>query len=366
MKTYDAVVAGGRIAGATTATLLGERGLQVLLVERARFPSSTISTHFFRGEGLVAVLARLGVLEQVLALGPPPLTRELSAGFGEPGVQETPPQGPGEAGYCLSVRRLPLDAILLERARREPTVEVAQPASLIGVVRDGERVVGARVREGARERDVRTRLLVGADGRHSLVARALDVPAERHEPAQRTLYYRYVRGWHGPDGEPPDAPEFSLHGDEMGYVFPSDDGLTCVGLSTSKDAFAALRADPEAELTRRLAAHALLAPRLRNATPVGRVEGGAPEPSWIRVPTGPGWALVGDAGVHFDPWSGEGMDLAGRHAAFLADAMGDWLCGATGEEAARERFAAERAAHALEAFEENVRFGRDLRALAEA
>ena len=62
--TYDAVVVGGRVAGATVAALVGDRGLRVLPVERVRFPSTTISTHFFRGAGLVAVLDRLGVLER--------------------------------------------------------------------------------------------------------------------------------------------------------------------------------------------------------------------------------------------------------------------------------------------------------------
>jgi flavin-dependent dehydrogenase len=80
---YDAVVVGGRVAGSTTAALLGMRGVRVLLVERIAFPRSTISTHFFRGAGLVAVLERLGILERVLALGPPRLTREFSYGFAE-------------------------------------------------------------------------------------------------------------------------------------------------------------------------------------------------------------------------------------------------------------------------------------------
>jgi len=60
--TCDVVVVGARIAGSTVAALLGERGLRVLLVERVRFPSTTISTHFFRGDGLVAVLDKLSIL----------------------------------------------------------------------------------------------------------------------------------------------------------------------------------------------------------------------------------------------------------------------------------------------------------------
>ena len=90
--SYDAIVVGGRVAGSSAAALLGDQGLSVLLVERVRFPSTTISTHFFRGEVLVAVLDRLSVLEDVLALECPPLRREWSFGFGTPGPDEGPPQ----------------------------------------------------------------------------------------------------------------------------------------------------------------------------------------------------------------------------------------------------------------------------------
>jgi menaquinone-9 beta-reductase len=89
--SYDAVVVGARIAGSTVAALLGEAGASVLLVERVRFPSTTISTHFFRGGGLVAVLERLAVLGPVLELGCPPLRREWSFGFGSAGPDEGPP-----------------------------------------------------------------------------------------------------------------------------------------------------------------------------------------------------------------------------------------------------------------------------------
>ena len=255
---YDAVVVGGRVAGSTTAALLGMRGVRVLLVERVPFPRSTISTHFFRGAGLVAVLERLGILERVLALGPPLLTREFSYGFADD-PEEGPPQDPGAAGFCLSVRRAPLDALLLEVARAQATVDVAQPASASEVLNDDGRVVGLKLREAGREREVRAKIVIGADGRHSLVARSVGAPAARHEAASRTLYYRYVRGWTGPDGGEPDAPEFSLHGDELAYIFPSDAGTTCVAISLPKAEFQVLRADPDGELERRLAVHARLA-----------------------------------------------------------------------------------------------------------
>lgn len=68
-QEYDVIVAGARIAGSTLAAILGDAGYRVLLVDRATFPTSTLSTHFFRGGGLLSVLNRLNVLDQVLALG---------------------------------------------------------------------------------------------------------------------------------------------------------------------------------------------------------------------------------------------------------------------------------------------------------
>ncbi len=362
--SYDVVVVGGRVAGATTAALLGDAGAHVLLVERVSFPAPTISTHFFRGGGCVAVLARLGLLDRVLALGAPPLVREHEFGFeGQNSVVEAPPQEPGDAGFGLSVRRAPLDDLLLDRARAAPLVEVAQPASVVGLLEEDGRVVGVRVRERSGERNVWARLVVGADGRHSLVAREANARVVRLEEPARTLYYQYVSGWRGPDGAAPDAAEFSLRGDELAYAFPCDAGLTCVAVSANQAEFVAFRAGPLDELIRRLHAHPQFDRRLARSTPVGRTAGGPPETSWVRETHGAGWALVGDAALHQDPWSGRGMDMASVHATFLADALVDWFSERATEDEALDRYRKLRGEHALAAFEETVAFARDMSAL---
>ncbi len=358
--SYDAVVVGARIAGSTVAALLGDRGASVLLVERVRFPSTTISTHYFRGAGLVAVLDRLSILDRVLALGSPPLRREWSFGFGSPGPEEDPPQDPGEAGFCLSVRRAPLDELLLERAGRCPTVEIAQPASARSLLLAEGRVAGVQIELDGRPVDIGARIVIGADGRRSLVAREAGARSERSVEPLRTLYYRYVEGWRGPRGEAPDAAEFSLNGDEMAYVFPSDGGLACVGVSAPASAFPAFRSAPGIELDRRLRGHPGLCERLEAARAAGRVAGGSPEPSWVRAPAGPGWALVGDAGLHQDPWTGEGMDHAAVSATHAAAAFGDWLAGTTAEDEAIARYGELRDASLVESFEECTSIARDL------
>jgi flavin-dependent dehydrogenase len=228
------------------------------------------------------------------------------------------------------------------------------------------RVIGARLRDGDGERDLRSRVVVGADGRHSLVAREV-APAVEHEvEALRTLYYRYVSGWRGPAGEPPDAAEFALNGDEIAYVFPSEAGVACIGVSAPSSDFAAFRAAPDAELDRRVRAHSGLADRWIAARAVGRPAGGPPEPSWVRAPAGPGWALVGDAAVHQDPWTGAGMDTAGQHAVMAAEAIADWLGGRASEEEAQARYRERRDAHVLTDWTECTSLARDLSQLATA
>ena len=167
----------------------------------------------------------------------------------------------------------------------------------------------------------RAEIVVGADGRHSLVARKVAAEVEQQAPPLRALYYRYLAGFASPGGGAPDAAEFSLLGDEIAYVFPSDAGLTCVAVSVNLDTFARLRRDLDAGYAERIDRHRGLAPRVAAAEPAGRLAGCGPERSYVRVPHGPGWALVGDAGMHQDPWSGEGMDMAGVHATFLAEAI---------------------------------------------
>jgi hypothetical protein len=108
----DVVVVGARVAGSTVAALLGDSGAQVLLVDRASFPSPTLSTHFFRGGQAVSVFDRLGVLDRLLGLGAPPLRCEYTY-VGDPAGVVGPPQDPGEIGFSLSVRREALDELQL-------------------------------------------------------------------------------------------------------------------------------------------------------------------------------------------------------------------------------------------------------------
>jgi menaquinone-9 beta-reductase len=360
VEEYDVVVVGARVAGATLAACLGDQGIRTLLVDSAGFPSSTLSTHFFRGSGLVSVLDRLDVLEEVRTLGPPALVREYNYQDGRAEYVVGPPQAPGKIGFNLSVRREPLDDLILRRAVRSSAVEFSDHTRAIAIDRNDGRQVVISLQTPTGERMVRCRLLVGADGRRSVVARQMHAVEQEAAPASRAIYYRYVTGFVGPTGEL-DGPEFSLNGDEMAYVFPSDAGRTCIALTLNLATFRWFREDPETRFATRLEQHSGLWERFEQSAPDGDVLGCGPEPNYVRVPIGPGWALVGDAGMHQDPWTGLGMDNAGLHATFLADSIRRGFTEGGSLAPALEEYHHRRDEHALPSYRETVRLAQDLR-----
>ena len=196
----DALVVGARVAGSVTAALLGGAGYRVLLVDRARFPSPTLSTHFFRGGRLCSVLDTLGVLDDVLAHGSPKLICDYDYEGNDPTPDVAPPQDPGDVGFALSVRRETLDHLLIRRASAVPTVEFRERTVVTSLIREGDGVVGATLAGGD---VVRARIVVGADGRSSLVAAQVEAAEQIREPATRAMYYRYFLGFTNPTGAEP-------------------------------------------------------------------------------------------------------------------------------------------------------------------
>jgi flavin-dependent dehydrogenase len=357
----EVLVIGGRIAGSTLAALLGEAHHDVIVADRAAFPSPTLSTHFFRGAGGVAVLQRLGVLDQVLALGAPELACQYDYLEGEESFRLGPPQDPGEAGFCLSVRREPLDDILLRRASREPGVRVLPGTRLVELIHRDGRVVGGVLARGGDMVRVRSRFTIGADGRHSRVAAAAGAGLELSDKPARALYYQYMRGFPSPGPGP--GPEFSLRGDQMAYVFPSDAGVTCVAVSVNLAAFQHIRRSLASEFPQVIAAHPGLADRFRRAEPVSRILGCGPEPYYVRQPSGPGWALAGDASIHQDPWTGAGIDFANTHATFLAEALLEVIDGHRPEAKSLADYRIRRNEHGLATYKETTELAKDLRAI---
>jgi len=321
MKTdFDVIIVGGRVAGSVLATLLGQQGHHVLLLDKSHFPSDTLSTHFFRTPSL-RVFERLGVLNDVASFAPH-LTTLWNYIDGH--VISEPVEAPEEhMKYFLCERRITLDWILFQRMEREPNVEIRQGAQVKELIWQDGQVTGVRWSEANEMNEARARVVVGADGFYSTLARSLEPAVETQSPVQRCMYYTYYQGI-----KPLDEVPFAEHhfvGDSLTYVFPTDADLTLVAVSMPIKDFPSFKKEPLERMRSHLDSLPLLAPRLRTAEVASEVKGAGNIPCYQRVPYGPGWALVGDAQQVLDPWSGMGIDHATTHAAILADSMHRFL-----------------------------------------
>jgi len=319
-STYDAIVVGARCAGSPTAMLLARKGHRVLLVDRATFPSDTISSHIIHPPG-AAALDRWGVLERLRATGCPPF-RRYSFDFGPVGVAGTPRPADGQAD-AYAPRRIVLDALLVDAAV-EAGAELREGFTVDALVVEDGRVAGIRghTRGGARVTE-RARVVIGADGRHSFVAKAVGAEAYNEVPDLSPAYYAY---W---SDLPCDGVETFIRAERgRGWAaIPTHDGLTCLIQGWPRKEFDANRRDVEGTYLRSFDLAPEFAERVRAARRETRLVGVGDLPGWLRVPYGPGWALVGDAGYHKHPITAFGISDAFRDAEGMSAALDDALTG---------------------------------------
>ena len=317
---YDVIVVGARCAGAATAMLLARRGHEVLLVDRARLPSEIPHGHFLHRGG-PRRLHDWGLLDRVIATGAPPVTRStmLVAGVAltATGLEA------GGVPFGIGPRRAAFDLVLAEAAA-EAGAEVRDGFAVHEYLRDGDRVAGVAGRETGGGRRVRkhARMVVGADGRNSGLARAVRARVTAAEPTATCWYFSY---W---SGTGVDALEMRASADRVLFAFPTNDELTGVFAGWPLDELPRVRADVGAALAEVLGGAPELAQRVAAGTREERYLGATQLPNFLRRPHGPGWALVGDAGAHKDPFMALGMCDALRDAELLADALDRGLTGA--------------------------------------
>lgn len=309
---YDAIIVGARVAGSPTAMLLARKGYRVLLVDKAAFPSDAIGNNLVKPPA-VTHLKRWGLLEDVVASGCPPV-RKATIDFGDCRFTAFPPPIDGVAeGY--GPRRKVLDKILIDAARAAGA-EVRQGFAVEEILTDGERVTGIRGRaKGGSTVTEQARIVIGADGRHSLVARAVQAPEYHTRPPLACYYYSY---W---SGVPLDGFEGYYPHHRAVFTLPTNDGLTCVVVGCPRREFHAFRADIEGNFWKTLALVPEFAARVRDGRREERFVGTGDLPNYFRRPYGPGWALVGDAGYHRDPLPAQGSTDAFRDVELLVEAL---------------------------------------------
>ncbi len=302
---YDAIIVGARCGGSPTAMNLARNGHRVLVVDRAHFPSDTLSTHALTGDAVMRLRA-WGLLDRVMAADGRRIN-DHSAHFCDGREIHVP-------GLYLSPRRTLLDKILVDAAS-EAGAEVREGCSVVGLVRDGSgRVTGVSLQRDGQLSTEEARVVIGADGRNSFVAREVGAEAYNELPSRCFAYYSYF------DGYPLETMELHWATGLVCFSFPTSNGQVCLAVMRHKEQFETFRADIDGNF-RRTFHEAGLGARYDGANRVEEWRGASDLPNYYRKPFGPGWALVGDAGYLKDPVLGQGVNDAFRDADLLSAAL---------------------------------------------
>jgi 2-polyprenyl-6-methoxyphenol hydroxylase-like FAD-dependent oxidoreductase len=321
MSRYDVIVVGGRIAGASTALLLARSGVRVILLDRDRHGSDTVSTHGLMRGGVLQ-LSRWGVLPDVVAAGTPPV-RDVVFHYADGKKVSVAIRSRAGVDALYAPRRHLLDRLLVDAAAAAGA-EIAHQSTVTALLRDTTgRVSGVRVR-GRRSKSIglHASWTIGADGVRSTVAAEARAPVTWQGRTASAILYRYFTGL------PTEGYEWA-YGDAAALgLIPTNDA-TCVFVSTTPAQMRSLRRDGAGRAFGTLLSSAApgLVDRVAAATPVSPMRGWAGLAGYLRHCWGAGWALVGDAGYFKDPITTHGMTDALRDAELLADAVLGQLSG---------------------------------------
>ena len=340
-KPYDAIIVGARCAGSPTAMLLARKGYRVLLVDRASFPSDMLSTHVVQPLA-AAALARWGLLDRLAATGCPPIDT-YSFDFGPFTIAGSPGTTDAPVAYCP--RRTVLDKLLLDAAA-DAGAEVREDFSVEQLVTEDGCVVGieGRGKGGAAVRE-RARVVIGADGRHSLIAQSVGAEPYHQKPPLLAAYYSYFSGL-------PMSGRFEtfVRASRGCAAAATHDELTVVIAGWPYAEFEANKKDVESHFFAALELVPELAERVRGARRQAKFAG-AVTPNFFRKPYGPGWALVGDAGYIKDPITAQGIKDAFSDAERCANALDETWSGARSFEQAMGDYQRVRDEEALPMYE---------------
>jgi flavin-dependent dehydrogenase len=347
---YDTIVVGARCGGAPTAMLLARKGYRVLLLDRATFPQEIPHGHVIHRHG-PRRLHQWGLLDRVVATGCPPVsTFTMDLG-------DFPLTGRNlvvdDIAMAYAPRRLVLDKLLVDAAV-EAGAELREGFTVEEFTTDGDQITGIRGRDhqsGVRMTE-RARVTVGADGRHSFLARTVQAPTYEAAPSVTCWYFSY---WSG-------VPERGLAGYVRGnrviFACPTNDKLFVIFVAWPAAELPAVRADIEGQFMGVLDRVPHLAEQVRNGRREERFYGATDLPNFFRKPYGPGWALVGDAGCHKDPFDALGICDALRDAELLVDALDEGLSGQRPLDEALPEYERRRNEAAMADYRENLRMAR--------
>lgn len=335
---YDAIIVGGRLAGASLALRLGAAGMRVLILDHAQFPSRPALSAPFLLPHALALLDELELNEREYARTTPVLARFVLEFGDEFRTEVCFDEDIAGRQYFYAVDRAQLDACMWRALARYPNVHALHGASVVDVGKDASgRASSVHVEHSAsgQTQTFHGKCVIGADGRNSTVARALGAEViEERRDLQTTVYYAH---W-------ADVPEYApgyeasahIHCSLDGFSFvfmPTANGETIVAVQGRSDRYQALSGSTQAVYEQLLLARPRVGRRLANAHQVTELSGSERIDSLFRKPCGAGWALVGDAYAQKDALDAQGVYDALLGSKLLSQALVAWHFGKDWDEA---------------------------------
>lgn len=327
-EIYDVIITGARCAGSTLAIYLSRAGFRVLLVDRAVFPSDTLSTHTFFNN-TVAILREIGVMDQLVETNTPPV-RQIKFQFDDTVIEGVIPKVRGEDS-CFCIRRTSFDHVMIEQARSEQNVTVLEGFRVTNVLCNGETIIGVEgINSHGRKQQFRAKVVVGADGRSSIIRKLAKSELKVTVPANAAIYYGYYSNLRKEN-----VPKFEVYKikDHTAILFPtSDDLYVVIGIMSleNKTWIQRMKSNPESGLRDFLKNHfknTSIAERFQSARLMQPIKGIVGYDNYWYKGMGKGWALVGDAISFKDPGMAQGMHDAIYGARILSTVLSnhhDW------------------------------------------
>ncbi|MBI1818245.1 MAG: FAD-dependent monooxygenase [Deltaproteobacteria bacterium] len=317
MADADVIIVGFRCAGAPLALALHRAGVKVIVVDSAPFfTDQPISTHAIQPYGM-KMFDKVGLGDLVRGLAPANRAFRFQV---EDSYMQLDLEGTELESH--SPRRSKLDPAL-QNAVLAAGVDAREATRVIGLLRDGERVSGVRVKNANGESDLRAALVIGADGRNSTIAKMVGAPTYLESTAQNCIYWSYFEQTPVFTNDPRYKWGACIHleAQESRAVFQTDSGLLLIAGGGRREVVERWRHDPEASLWEHLRRGRLTAPLMEGTRMVAKPIGVLSLHFFMKQAVGPGWALVGDSGLHLDPTPGLGITDAVRDAIALSEAI---------------------------------------------
>jgi 2-polyprenyl-6-methoxyphenol hydroxylase-like FAD-dependent oxidoreductase len=311
---FDVVVVGARCAGAATALLIARAGGRVLVIDKGAYGTDTQSTHALM-RGAVLQLRRWGVLPAIAAAGTPPIRSSTFSYADHDVTVAIEPKFGVSALYAP--RRTVLDRVLADAAA-DAGAEIRYRCDVRDLLFDARgRAAGVVVLRDGRTERIDADLVIGADGRHSTIARLVGVATRREARHSTGVLYSYWENLEVGEYYWGYRPQASIG------LIPTNDNATCVFVSVPWSRFRTELDGSARQVYERLIRDAFptLDARLREARRLEAVRGFGGQLGFMRQGAGPGWALVGDAGYFKDPLTAHGITDALRDAELLARAV---------------------------------------------